>query len=267
MLNHRRGFNNIDPEVDTESAGITDRSPQQSSFQQYRSRSGYWKLTSLVNFPSGVIVFQQYRSRSGYWKYEEVIDLVGQELSFNNIDPEVDTESLARSWLEHHLPEVSTISIQKWILKASLCRAAHATAPGFNNIDPEVDTERYEGPQGWVLCNMFQQYRSRSGYWKDDHIGHRAHHSDVSTISIQKWILKVQHARFRWTWINSFNNIDPEVDTESRGAFLCAHASGQFQQYRSRSGYWKPNASHLGEDGVAVSTISIQKWILKVFQL
>ncbi len=83
---------------------------------------------------------------------------------------------------------VSTISIQKWILK--VLRQAHHCDPDrcFNNIDPEVDTESCRKLGRRSVC-----------------LG--------------------------------FNNIDPEVDTESDGVLTRDQKEALFQQYRSRSGY------------------------------
>ncbi len=233
---------------------------------------------------------------------------------------------------------VSTISIQKWILKVQHQQARRRCRRSFNNIDPEVDTESCQG-QGvgawswscfnnidpevdternnmdalvWIITE-FQQYRSRSGYWKSLHgtgatgpgrqfqqyrsrsgywkCGGRSQITVrllVSTISIQKWILKeraqvkviLDVAKFQqyrsrsgywkreWEdWsarsLPSFNNIDPEVDTESTLMLFRSRTMTLFQQYRSRSGYWKIVYCLSWLNWTEVSTISIQKWILK----
>ncbi len=261
---YHRSFNNIDPEVDTESTEVTVRALPWLWFQQYRSRSGYWKVPSYL--------------RSCVWM------------------------------------GVSTISIQKWILKDGIGVCHLRRLIRFNNIDPEVDTERWSSLPPLPMGSGFQQYRSRSGYWKIRDMNAPLSRKRVSTISIQKWILKEKPAPIRFRTLFSFNNIDPEVDTESgwtnrpsqkwlgfnnidpevdteRGrehaqrqkakrfqqyrsrsgywksfqAVLRIYASGRFQQYRSRSGYWKCIAILKNvEIACMVSTISIQKWILKV---
>ncbi len=402
-------FNNIDPEVDTERSSRPGRPLILRWFQQYRSRSGYWKKYSLVAIRYDQ-VFQQYRSRSGYWKlnhslgppepsmvstisiqkwilkvYRRVHRWAGQPVStisiqkwilkvipggvirvfitsfnnidpevdtesyigrmgaccsysFNNIDPEVDTESfnIFKRFGEIHIVstisiqkwilkdswrpsspqqlDVSTISIQKWILKAITVFRKAGLLPRFNNIDPEVDTESRDHRRRTEEGKGFQQYRSRSGYWKiQNRKGEYFHRFSFNNIDpevdTERWGYDWQMAGLSLCFNNidpevdterywrersgsgspsfqqyrsrsgywkmrtgmqkiearkGFNNIDPEVDTESSGWAAADTCSAWFQQYRSRSGYWKRHASLRWQAIAGVSTISIQKWILKV---
>ncbi len=231
-------------------------------FQQYRSRSGYWKFFNFRLGDHGTYVstisiqkwilkvcipgyilwrfprFQQYRSRSGYWKCWRVPLLCST-------------------------CKVSTISIQKWILKVVISWVPPPLTKSFNNIDPEVDTESCRVDIGSQFRIEFQQYRSRSGYWKSISAICSYNSISVSTISIQKWILKAKSGLYFFNSEPCFNNIDPEVDTERWRQRSRWTKNKSFQQYRSRSGYWKTQAKDPGTCPIWVSTISIQKWILK----
>ncbi len=183
------GFNNIDPEVDTESV-------------------------AKIIIPNEL------------------------DLCFNNIDPEVDTERIDLETTVDPFILVSTISIQKWILKDRHGISERALQCCFNNIDPEVDTESVKlkplpvtllpvstiSIQKWILKACWESIGA-------DHI------AQVSTISIQKWILKVTRTGTGGCSHSRFNNIDPEVDTERLFAGLVTARVRRFQQYRSRSGY------------------------------
>ncbi len=158
---------------------------------------------------------------------------------FNNIDPEVDTESLINFQLSPTPALVSTISIQKWILKVEFVEATFFITPvstisiqkwilkddeggngttprtSFNNIDPEVDTERLLLVNNVVLTFTVSTISIQKWILKVKSNKAERPTSEVSTISIQKWILKVARGGEELSKDEGFNNIDPEVDTES----------------------------------------------------
>ncbi len=84
---------------------------------------------------------------------------------FNNIDPAVDTESTNRARSRVPILEVSTISIQQWILKVLINSSSRRT-PRVSTISIQqwiLKVARFNCP---ISCSL------------------------VSTISIQQWILK-----------------------------------------------------------------------------
>ncbi len=124
----------------------------------------------------------------------------------------MDTESPGP--FEKHMANilVSTISIQKWILKADDHVIRPYRSGCFNNIDPEVDTESFllhiVVPHLMCFNNIDPEV-------------------DTERLRSSSFLVNQE----------SFNNIDPEVDTESFGVPLENSKNDWFQQYRSRSGY------------------------------
>ncbi len=273
-------FNNIDPAVDTERQLRRSTPTYLRLFQQYRSSSGYWKL-SFAYFCASCRMVSTISIQQWILKVQSLPDHIQYNLSFNNIDPAVDTESETTrtqpwpwtrfnnidpavdtersAWSSHNAAPggVSTISIQQWILKVHLRDHLEELPFCFNNIDPAVDTERRIRGLVSSCC------------------------VPVSTISIQQWILKVWPAcsdglcpdRFnnidpavdteREDWhfhtcaMLGFNNIDPAVDTESYYPGASARRLLPFQQYRSSSGYWKsvPSAPAARSDTYSFNNI------------
>ncbi len=260
----RESFNNIDPEVDTESEELPGR--------RGADASSFNNIDPEVDTERRGTHHVPFRLRR-----------------FNNIDPEVDTESWDSLCLLAFRWTVSTISIQKWILK-DLASDTRAWETLVSTISIQKWILKEDGNAALQLqFALFQQYRSRSGYWKWWSPCELQEKSFVSTISIQKWILKdiirlasrrliISFQQYRsssgyWkiTWIMNmlpasrcFNNIDPEVDTERHLTSSRNGGTRSFQQYRSRSGYWKLTCVKTENSALVVSTISIQKWILKV---
>ncbi len=205
-------FNNIDPAVDTERLA-TGKSIDSLlnvstiSIQQWILKVNHFIKILCFNLVSTISIQQ--------WILKAAISQAGayKIMSFNNIDPAVDTErQLQLSWLPH-TSLVSTISIQQWILKVRPYSLKKCWSACFNNIDPAVDTESSQGESPTPAPVQ------------------------VSTISIQQWILKEFAGERVNILLRCFNNIDPAVDTERILEHIAESLALEFQQYRSSSGY------------------------------